>query len=106
MPKETLEERVKIVVDNFISDSSLPPEKKDTLVSFLGNIITPLQTDKWIYRLIVIILGLTLLFTVIGGFGLILTGATKPIPEGLIAIGSAAVGALAGLLAPSPGSRP
>jgi len=43
----------------------------------------------------------TVLLTVLGGFYLsIKTAAT--IPEGLIALGSTAVGALAGLLAPSP----
>jgi hypothetical protein len=32
-------------------------------------------------------------------------GDQKTIPDGLVAIGSAAVGALAGLLAPSPAPR-
>jgi hypothetical protein len=45
-----------------------------------------------------------LLFTIIGGFILSFKTAAT-IPEGLIALGSAAVGALAGLLAPSPMSR-
>ncbi|MCX5878845.1 MAG: hypothetical protein NTY44_07035 [Deltaproteobacteria bacterium] len=104
MPDETLE-RVRTMAANIASDTSLAPEQKAALVTSLSNIATPLQTDRWIYRLVVIILGLTLIFTVIGGFALVLTGQTKPMPEGLIAIGSAAVGALAGLLAPSPMSR-
>jgi uncharacterized integral membrane protein len=104
MPDETME-RVRTLVANIASDTALAPEQKAALVTSLSNIVTPLQTDNWIYRLVVIILGLTLIFTVIGGFALVLTGQTKPMPEGLIAIGSAAVGALAGLLAPSPVSR-
>jgi hypothetical protein len=104
MPDETLE-RVRTIAANIASDASMAAEQKASLVMSLSSIATPLQTDRWIYRLVVITLGLTLIFTVIGGFALVLTGQTKPVPEGLIAIGSAAVGALAGLLAPSPVSR-
>ena len=43
---------------------------------------------------------------VIGVIGaIILAMAARPIPEVLVALGSAAVGALAGLLAPSPMNR-
>lgn len=62
---------------------------------------TPLQTDRWIYRLVVIGLGLTILLSVGGGIYLAATG-TQETPEILIALGSASVGALSGLLAPSP----
>ncbi|NEU10703.1 hypothetical protein G3T14_00980 [Methylobacterium sp. BTF04] len=57
--------------------------------------------DKWVYRMVVGFLGGVLIIVAIG---LILLGyaGEKPAPEGLIALGSAAVGALAGLLAPSP----
>ena len=104
MANETVD-RVRTIAANIASDASLSPEQKATLIKSLSSIATPLQTDKWVYRLVVGILGLALILTVIGGFTLVLTGQTKPMPEGLIAIGSAAVGALAGLLAPSPGSR-
>jgi hypothetical protein len=71
------------------------------LLESLQTLSTPLQSNRWIFRLVVAFLGLTVLLTVLGGFYLsIKTAAT--IPEGLIALGSAAVGALAGLLAPSP----
>lgn len=67
---------------------------------------TPLKWDKWIYRIVVFSLGITILLVVGGAIYL---AATKPgevrIPEVLTAIGSAAVGALAGLLAPSPSSK-
>jgi hypothetical protein len=70
-------------------------------------VIPPYRTrlkSRWVYRLVVCFLGLTVIGTVAGGF--IITGkSAQSIPEGLIALGSAAVGALAGLLAPSPGSR-
>jgi hypothetical protein len=56
---------------------------------------------RWIFRLVVAFLGIAVLLTIIGGFYLSIKTAVT-IPEGLIALGSAAVGALAGLLAPSP----
>ena len=104
MSNET-QARIQSAVAGIASDSTLTPEQKTKLLNSLNTLATPLQTDKWIYRLVVGVLGLALILTVIGGFTLVLTGQTKPMPEGLIAIGSAAVGALAGLLAPSPGSR-
>ena len=64
----------------------------------------PLATDHWIYRIVVIALGITILSIIIGS--IVLAGMGKKL-EGevltlLTAIGSAAIGALAGLLAPSP----
>ncbi|HEY0458610.1 MAG TPA: hypothetical protein VGC97_05610 [Pyrinomonadaceae bacterium] len=57
--------------------------------------------DTLIYRMVVGALGLTVLLTVIGAITLIAIGKGE-IPASIIALGSAAVGALAGLLAPSP----
>lgn len=66
----------------------------------------PLDSDPWIYRIVVLALGGTVLIVVAGAVALAAAhsgaGDVK-IPEVLTAIGSAAVGALAGLLAPSPG---
>jgi hypothetical protein len=68
----------------------------------------PLDSDPWIYRIVVLALGSTVLIVVAGAVALAAaytgTGDVK-IPEVLTAIGSAAVGALAGLLAPSPGRK-
>lgn len=95
--KETLQELIREVSN----DPSLPSDQKVKFLGDLQKLATPLQSDRWIFRLVVAFLGMTVLLTVLGGFYLsIKTAAT--IPEGLIALGSAAVGALAGLLAPSP----
>jgi hypothetical protein len=59
--------------------------------------------DKWIYRIVVGALGFAIISTLIGA--MILSGFGKPIPEGVIAIGSACAGALVGLLTPSPTSK-
>ncbi|MBL7128732.1 MAG: hypothetical protein ISS16_07080 [Ignavibacteria bacterium] len=70
----------------------------ETLRKYGGS---PLQTDEWIYRIVVISLGAAVLLCLIFAFMLAMDDQ-KDTPQILIAIGSAAVGALAGLLAPSP----
>jgi len=59
----------------------------------------PIQftADPWIYRFVVGVLGLLVLIVV---FGAVVLG--KDIPQGILALGSAAVGGLVGLLVPSP----
>jgi len=57
-------------------------------------------SDCWIYRMVVGALGLVMIISVVGA--IILGMAGKPTPDGLLALGSAAVGALAGLLVPAP----
>jgi hypothetical protein len=105
---KTMANSIKDTVQEFIqqvtNDASLQPDQKLRLLGNLQKLSTPLQSDRWIFRLVVAFLGIAVLLTIIGGFYLsIKTAAT--IPEGLIALGSAAVGALAGLLAPSPMTR-
>lgn len=68
---------------------------------------SPLDTDVWIYRMVVFFLGATIMVIILGV--VILLGKDeinndKEVPTILTAIGSAAIGALAGLLAPSPKS--
>lgn len=103
MSENDLAASVGIVIAEIARDSALSSTEKATQLGALSAFATPLQTDKWIYRLVVAILGAIAVGTVVGGFWVVLTGQTNPIPDGLVAIGSAAVGALAGLLAPSPG---
>jgi hypothetical protein len=90
-------------VSPLIDASALQDEEKAQLKSKLKEVSTPLQTDPWIYRLVVGFLGTTILITMVGG--VFLNQASTELPSGIIAIGSAAVGALAGLLAPSPTGR-
>jgi hypothetical protein len=69
---------------------------------------SPLGTDKWIYRIIVLSLGITIVSIIIGVILLIGSGSITSdagVPTILTAIGSAAIGALAGLLAPPPKGR-
>lgn len=60
--------------------------------------------DSWIYRIVVIALGLIAATAATGG--VITEFRTNTyVPDMLTALGSAAIGALAGLLAPSPVAR-
>lgn len=56
--------------------------------------------DKVLYRIAVIVLGSLTLIAALGSVILVFGGKTTP--EVLVALGSAAVGALVGLFAPSP----
>lgn len=63
----------------------------------------PLQSDPWIYRmvvggLVIVVFGSVFIF---GAMALRATGTVQP-PDALVALSSGALGALAGLLAPSP----
>jgi hypothetical protein len=62
-----------------------------------------LQKDKWLFRMVVAVLGLTVVASVVGT--IVLAMKDQSTPEVIIALGSAALGALAGLLAPSPRNR-
>lgn len=81
------------------------PELADMLkrdpAAALETLATPAPIpDTLVYRITVGSLGTAVLITLIGAIVLVAFG--KQTPEILVAIGSAAVGALAGLLAPSP----
>ena len=91
-------------------DAAIAPEVKqqfsEKVKETKERLRTPLETDKWIYRFVVGFLGLAILASLIFTFFLSV-GSPDPqelkIPDIFLAIGSAGVGALAGLLAPSPG---
>jgi hypothetical protein len=62
---------------------------------------SPLQSDVWIYRAVVISLAVVATSAVVGAIVVALV-TSKDTPQVLIALGSAALGALAGMLSPSP----
>jgi len=75
-----------------LRNKSTTPDRSDP------NVSTP---DIWVYRIVVATLGLAVLFSLVGALVLALFG-TGHSSEAMVAMGSAAVGAMAGLLAPSP----
>jgi hypothetical protein len=85
------------------SRSDLPQDVQVAVGKALNEAARPLEYDLWIYRVVVGVLGVTVVVTVFGGIFLALKADPNiKLPDAIVAIGSAAVGALAGLLAPSP----
>ncbi len=85
-------------------DPELASKIKEKPAETIASLAGPLQWDVWIYRIVVSTLGLTVLASIIGA--IVIAMAAKELPQILVALGSAAVGALAGLLAPSPATKP
>lgn len=83
-------------------DTNLQAELKADPAQALNRLAAPLQTDVWIYRIVVCALAAAVIVALLGAIALTWRSSTNPVPDMLTAIGSAAVGALAGLLAPSP----
>ena len=57
------------------------------------------QKDIWLYRMIIAALGITVVATVVGAILLASTGLS--IPDAVVALGSAAIGGMAGFLVPT-----
>ncbi len=96
------------MLESMISQAEeMPPQLKEQLMVKVKEAKTPLETDKWIYRVVVGALGLAILTCLVFTFFISLKNTDPDVaidmPGIFMAIGSAAVGALAGLLAPSPG---
>ena len=66
------------------------------------DLATEIDRDRWVYRVVVVSLGLAILIAAVGAVVLQYNGHDSPAI--LVAIGSGAIGALAGLLAPAPGT--
>lgn len=64
---------------------------------------TRMKRDHWIYRAVVVVLGFMVVTSLVGTIVLVMTDHSTP--EIIVALGSAAIGGLAGLLAPAPSNR-
>ncbi len=73
---------------------------KDNVVSAIKSMPVPLESDVWIYRMIIAAVSLVLLLSVAGI--IVLSLQEKAPPDVLVALVSAALGGLTGLLAPTP----
>jgi hypothetical protein len=88
-------ERLKALQDNTLTElKKLTDEAKKTAPGPFN--------DRWIYRIVVIVLSAIVIIVAIGGV-VMASNHTGPVPEAVVALGSAAIGALVGILAPSPG---
>jgi hypothetical protein len=87
-------------VNSAIENSDIDPQKKAALKTALLSAAAPLP-DTWIYRIVVLALGLAI-FVPLAGLG---KNGSKDLVQMLLPIATAALGALAGLLAPSPAAN-
>lgn len=85
---------------------NLQNEFKNDPIKAVDNVSTgsSILPDTWIYRIVVGSLGLAIILVIIGTIILTVNNnaSEKNVPTILTAIASGAIGALAGLLAPSP----
>ena len=82
------------------SNPELQQAIKDDPVGTLRSLSEPLDTDPWIYRIVVASLGIAAILVVIFTFLLVWRNNSATVPDALVAIGSAAIAALAALLVP------
>lgn len=92
MEKTTIHELLYPLMDKVLSDTSLTCKDKIKLIDELRK-NNPVANDRWAPRIAIYILGATVLATI-----LCISLTSKTSYEGLIAIGSAAVGGIAGLV--------
>ncbi len=78
----------------------LQEQLKTDPVETLKGLAEPLDSDPWIYRIVVASLGLSAILVVVLVFVLVLDNPDASIPDAMVAIGSAAIAALAALLVP------
>ncbi|MEO1429092.1 MAG: hypothetical protein AAFV71_08530 [Cyanobacteria bacterium J06633_8] len=83
---------------DIVEDCRINPDEE--IIKLLNDVGKPLENDVWIYRIVVSALSFTLVFCVVGAIWLEVN--EKEAPELLTGLGTGALGALAGLLAPSP----
>jgi hypothetical protein len=88
------------LAERIARDPELEKKIKADPVRTIASLSTPLQTDVWIYRMVVVVLGLVVMGAMVGAILLAVRGGE--LPQFIVAVGSAAGGALTGLLAPSP----
>jgi len=89
---------------NLIADDpEVKEETRKAAKEAAGTVARWTIPDTKVYRIVVWVLGIVALMTVAGGIALAFVPNSADLPQAVVSIGSAAVGALAGLLAPSPG---
>ena len=91
-----------LIQNNTEVENAFKENPKEALQKFTDTSFIP---DNWIYRIVVGSLGFVIVAITLGIVWRVASGNSvedKNIPTILTALGSAAIGALAGLLAPSP----
>jgi hypothetical protein len=96
---ETVEDLAELVRD----DPALAREISNRPAEAIAELAAPLENDVWIYRIVVGALSFVAVFSIVGAIVVAVGTNDTQVPDAVVALGSAAVGALAGLLAPQAG---
>jgi hypothetical protein len=96
---ESVEDLAEMVRD----DPALAKEIQDRPAEAIADLAAPLERDVWIYRIVVGALSLVAVLLIVGAIVVAVGTNDTQVPDAVVALGSAAVGALAGLLAPQAG---
>lgn len=81
-------------------DPELEKEIQSRPAETIAELAAPLESDVWIYRIVVGALSVVAVLSIAGAIVVAVGTEETPVPDAVVALGSAAVGALAGLLAP------
>jgi hypothetical protein len=93
---ETVQDLAELVRE----DPALAREIQSRPAETIAELAAPLERDVWIYRIVVGALSLVAVVAVVGAILVAVSTDDTQVPDAVVALGSAAVGALAGLLAP------
>jgi hypothetical protein len=96
-------ETVADLADLVREDPELAREIQAHPAKALAELAAPLEHDVWIYRIVVSSLSLVAVLSIVGAIVVAVGTNDTQVPDAVVALGSAAVGALAGLLAPQVG---
>jgi uncharacterized integral membrane protein len=101
MPRrvESVEDLAELVRE----DPALAREISTRPAEAIAELAAPLERDVWIYRIVVGALSLVAVVAIVGAIVVAVSTSDTQVPDAVVALGSAAVGALAGLLAPQAG---
>jgi hypothetical protein len=101
MPRrvESVEDLAELVRE----DPALAREIQSRPAEAIAELAAPLERDVWIYRIVVGALSLVAVVAIVGAIVVAVGTDDTQVPDAVVALGSAAVGALAGLLAPQAG---
>lgn len=84
-------------------DPELARKIQSNPVETISELAAPLERDVWIYRIVVAALSLVAVLSIVGAIIVAVGTSDAQVPDAVVALGSAAVGAMAGLLAPHSG---
>ncbi len=96
---ETVQDLAELVRE----DPELAREIQSRPAETIADLAAPLEYDLWIYRIVVGALSLVAVVAIVGAIVVAVGTSDTQVPDAVVALGSAAVGALAGLLAPQAG---